>query len=119
MNTVVAPVSLLNTSRLRRRLSLGVAGVRMSTWARTSARSGPPCRLKSTETILPNGSSRGLSERKAVGVDKAPVNEHTIWYANVDQVEPGTLIHGYADRSEAHADIRKDVGLRSGCTKSQ
>jgi hypothetical protein len=38
--------------------------------------------------------SQGLSERKAAGVDEAPVNEHTIRYASVDQVEPRSLIHG-------------------------
>ena len=38
--------------------------------------------------------NRGLSERNAVGVDKAPVNGHTIWYANVDEVEPRSLIQG-------------------------
>jgi len=62
MYTVVAPLSLLNTSKLRRRLSLEIPEVKMSISARTSARSswgdspGGFSRLKSTEAILPNGS---------------------------------------------------------------
>ena len=38
--------------------------------------------------------NQGLSEHKAASVDKAPVNEHTIRHASVDQVEPRSLIHG-------------------------
>ena len=84
MHTVVAPVSLLNTSKLRRMLSLGTPGLIISTSARTSARIrvGLTEQFGSAEIDRHNlaqwQSSRGLRERIAAGVDKAPTNEHTI-----------------------------------------
>jgi hypothetical protein len=35
----------------------------------------------------------GLGDYSAAGVHKAQSDEYTIWYANVNQVEAGGLIH--------------------------
>lgn len=130
INTVVAPVSVLNTSKLRRRLSLGTGWVNdldlgshfgSDLFGRIGVggqRTPVPPVIDGNDPVQWQSNHR-LSERKSGGIDKAPTNKHTIWYTNVDEVEPRSLIHGYANRSEADPDTRKDVGLRPSCTKSQ
>ena len=101
--TVDSPVSLLNTSKLVRRILPVLPGVSTSPstriWTRGSVW-GSVSRLRSTETILPNGMVSGRSERATItpfGVDEPPVHDDAAWFADVGKGETGGLAEGDTD----------------------
>src|SRR5215813_14906989 len=60
-----------------------------------------------------------LAKHSATGVHKAPSDNYTIWYSDVNQVEACSLIHCHTNWSEANTCTWKEVGLRNNWTKAQ